>query len=380
LTLRKRKKGGRHWEFRFYEPDSQGKDRRRAITVGAEEDYPSESAVRKSPEVQALLLRVNAEDVTMAAAAPKFGAVIARYEQEEMPDRHSTKTSYRSYIQNHIGPRWGDTPIDKVRPMPVEDWLKGLKLAPKTKAHLRSLMHTVFKCAERWELIARNPIKLVRVKGGTKRQMKPRILTVEEFHRLLQHLREPYRTMVLVAGCLGLRVSEIMGLRWEDINFANMTMLVQRSVVHGRVGDVKTEYSKDRLPLDPALVEVLLLHRDRCVEYCDGWLFANPDTGRPYHQEQIQKTHLKSAAVAAGISGRVGWHTFRHSYRAWLDAVGSSVSVQQGLMRHASVQTTMNVYGGAMPEDKREAHCKVVQMILPPGMLPALGVNAQKAS
>jgi integrase len=186
--------------------------------------------------------------------------------------------------------------------------------------------------------------------------------------------------MVLVAGCLGLRVSEIMGLRWEDINFAESTMLVQRSVVHGRVGDVKTEYSKDRLPLDPALVEVLSLHRDRCGQFSEGWVFANPDTGRPYHQEQIQKTHIRLAAVAAGISGRIGWHTFRHSYRSWLDAVGSSVSVQQGLMRHASIQTTMNVYGGAMAEDKREAHCKVVQMILPPGQATGLGENSEKAS
>jgi excisionase family DNA binding protein len=101
--------------------------------------------------------------------AANFGAVIARYEQEEMPERYSTSAAYQSYIKNQIRPRWADTPMSAVKPMAVEDWLRNLTLAPKTKSHVRSLIHTIFQCAERWELIDKNPIKLVRVKGGTKR-------------------------------------------------------------------------------------------------------------------------------------------------------------------------------------------------------------------
>ena len=71
--------------------------------------------------------------------------------------------------------------MSAVKPMAVEDWLRGLALAPKTKSHVRSLMHTIFQCAERWELTDKNPIKLVRVKGGTKRLKTPRVLTPEEF-------------------------------------------------------------------------------------------------------------------------------------------------------------------------------------------------------
>jgi integrase len=56
--------------------------------------------------------------------------------------------------------------------------------------------------------------------------------------------------MVLVAGCLGLRVSEIVALKWADFDFEGLTLLVQRSRVHGRVGDVKTEYSRDSVPLE----------------------------------------------------------------------------------------------------------------------------------
>jgi integrase len=362
-VVKERKKGKEVWEFRYYETDARKRQRRAAI-VGRREEYPTQSAIRKRPAVQAILLRLNAEQPTSASGAVECGAVIARYEQEEMPERYSTKSAYQSYINNQIRPRWAETPLNAVKPMAVEDWLRGLDLAPKTKSHVRSLMHTIFQCAERWELAGKNPIKLVRVKGGTKRLKTPRVLTPDQFEALLALICEPYRTMVLVAGCLGLRVSEIVALKWGDFDFDNLTLLVQRSVVHGRVGDVKTEYSRDRVPLDPALVQSLLQHKERSHSAPEGWLFANPVTGRPYHQEQIQKRHIRKAGIAAKIGSDIGWHTFRHSYRSWLDETGAPLTVQKELMRHASIQTTMNIHGKAMNDTKREAHRKVVVMVL----------------
>src|SRR6202049_1692852 len=92
-----------------------------------------------------------------------------------------------------------------------------------------------------------------------------------------------------------------------------------------------------------------------CDRTAEGWIFANPKTGRPYHQEEIQKKHIRTAGVSAGIGEGIGWHTFRHSYRSWLDENGEPMKVQQELMRHASIQTTMNIYGSAMAESKRKA-------------------------
>jgi integrase len=62
----------------------------------------------------------------------------------------------------------------------------------------------------------------------------------------------------------------------------------------------------------------------------------------------------------------VGWHAFRHKYRSWLDETGAPMKVQQELMRHGSIQTTMNVYGQAMTSSKRQANSKVVEMVLKP--------------
>jgi len=364
LDRKQRQTGEEVWEFRYYETDSRGERQRRAVTVGTVADYPNESAARKSSLVQAILLQINAERPQTAIVVPEFGAVLARYELEEMPERASTAASYESYIRQHIRPRWAEVPVNRITSMAVENWLKRLALAPRTRSHIRSLMHTIFQCAHRWELVDRNPVKLVRVKGGSKRLKVPRIITPEEFQHLLALIREPFRTMVLIAGCIGLRVSEIVGLKWCDFDFDKLTLLVQRSRVHGKDGDVKTEYSRDRVPLDPALAEALLQHRARWFEAADGWLFANPVTGRPYHQEEIQKRHIRRAGIAAGIGGDIGWHTFRHSYRAWLDEAGAPMTVQKELMRHASIQTTMNVYGKAMSDTKRQVHSKVVAMVL----------------
>jgi len=126
-----------------------------------------------------------------------------------------------------------------------------------------------------------NPMQLVRVKNVSKRLERPSVLTAEEFHKLRLHVREPYRTMVLIAGCLGLRASENVGLQWRDLYFQRSTLLVQRGVVHGRVDDVKTEYSRDAVPIAPELVKELMEYRSRCYPTEEGWLFANPATGKP---------------------------------------------------------------------------------------------------
>jgi integrase len=72
----------------------------------------------------------------------------------------------------------------------------------------------------------------------------------------------------------------------------------------------------------------------------------------------------QKAADKAGI-GKVGTHSLRHTYRSWLDSVGTPIGVQQKLMRHSDIRTTMNVYGDAATDDMRSAHEKVVRLAMP---------------
>jgi len=218
-----------------------------------------------------------------------------------------------------------------------------------------------------WELVplARNPIGLVEIRGVSKRRKKPFILTVEQYHAVVEQLDEPYRQMVEVAMCLGLRVSEVLALKWSDFDFENLTLQVVRGVVHGRVSDVKTEYSEDELPLDSAFAEVMLEWQKRCPSSEGNWVFPNPNTLKLYHAAPIQQDYIRAAGRRAKLGKDIGWHTFRHTYRSFLDDAGAPVGVQQKLMRHAQVATTMNTYGDAQMHSKRTANTKVVQMVLP---------------
>lgn len=340
-----------------------GKRSRRSITVGSLRDYPNSSAAKRSPVAMTAMLNANSDNRSVNAPRKTLGEVIAKFELEEMPNRYSTKSAYQSMLRNHIAPRWSGVFLTEIKAMAVEKWLSSLSLSPKSKSNIRGMLNTLFQCARRWEFVESNPIALVRVKGATKRKRKPSIITPTEFCKVLSALDEPHFTMVRIAGTLGLRISEIMGLQWKDFDFDNATLMVQRSVVHGRVDDVKTEYSNDLMPLDETLVSHLRQFRGQAVvEQESPWLFANPATGKPYHQEEIQKNYLRPIGTALGIE-KLGWHTFRHSFRSWLDETGASVGVQKDLMRHANISTTMNVYGMSMTEAKREAQSKVAGLL-----------------
>ncbi len=338
---------------------------RKALFIGTTDMYKTEALARKA--VEAILLKLNAEKPMHHLGTVTFGGLCDRYIAEELPERYSTRKSYLSNIKLHIKPRWGEYLIGAVRPMAVEVWFKEMDKSPKTKAHIRSVMHVIFECAARWELFneRRNPIEMVRVKDSTKRRKRPMILTNDSFDAVLADLPEPFRTMVVAAQCLGLRVSEITGLQWGDLDTERRQLLVQRSIVNGRVDDVKTEYSHDHVPIHESLLEVLLAWSEQCPQTEEGWIFPNPLSSKPYYSTEIQKRYLKPAGIKLGL-GPIGWHTFRHTYRSWLDETGAPMKVQQELMRHASIQTTMNVYGQAMPESKREANGKVVTMVLKP--------------
>ena len=402
VTLKKRAKGADVWEFRYYETQADNTRKRKATFVGTTNQYKNKSDARVA--VEALLLKLNEEKPQHHLGAVTFGAICDRYIEEELPERYSTRKSYLSNIKLHIRPRWERYLLHQIRPMVVEGWLKKMEMAPKSKAHIRSVMHLMFECAARWELFndRRNPMQIVRVKDSSKRRQRPTVLTVEEYEAILGLLKEPYRTMVIVAQCLGLRVSEIAALQWEDFDFERQQLLVQRSIVNGQVDDVKTEYSRDYVPLHEALVDVLLEWSKEATPTEEGWVFASPLTNNPYQTTEVQKRHLRPAGwclvecpkcgagsgvwcrqdrptpngarlpiheerrVAAGKFSSIGWHTFRHTYRSWLDETGAPMKVQQELMRHASIQTTMNVYGQAMTSSKREANGKVVEMVLKP--------------
>lgn len=369
-----RKSGADVWEYRYRNHAEPGSPMRQ-ITFSTLE-YPTVTKARI--RLHEDLLRINGAEGYKAQNVPTMGVVIERFSTEERLEEilkqkpgettitdgisYSTAAGYRSYLSKHIKPKWGGTPLADVKALAVTEWLKTLPLSPKTCGQVRALMHLLFERAMLWGLIElhRNPIELVKLKGTSRRQKKPQILDPEKFQELIATLREPYRTMAIVAMCTGLRVSEVLALRWEHIDFEAGVMLVQQGVVNGRIGKVKTEASRDYVPLDPAFAAILF---DWKGTRSEGLVFPSHVTGGCYYAGIIQRQILKPKGESIGVSD-LGWHTFRHTYRSLLDATGAPIGVQQKLMRHSNVATTMNVYGSASLKAKQQANSKVVQMLM----------------
>lgn len=361
-----RKKGPDVWVLRYREYLLDGTSCHKSLIVGTVEQHATESQARGA--AQALLLGINVDNPN--AGVVTFGAVIERYLAEELPDRHSTARSYQSWLRNHIKPKWGEYVLTQIKPLAVEQWLKGLDLAPKSKGHLKNQMRIVFNCAMRWELLPYqvNPMGFVRVKDVSKRVRQSVVLTIDQFRQVLDHIPEPYRTMCVVAGCLGLRISEVLGLQWRDFDWETRQVQIRRSWIFGHVGEPKTENSRRPMPVDLALEKLLREYRRRLPSSLQEseWLFASKRTGMPSHPWSAQRRWLLRAGEKVGV-GRLGWHSFRHTYSTLLNEHGTDVKVQQELLRHADIRTTMNIYTRAVPERLRKANSKLVRLLLPTG-------------
>ena len=355
LMLRKRKKGPDVWQFRWSE-----NGKLKSVLIGTIEKLPTKADAERA--VEHLRIQVNAQNPQQQFHSVTVGALIDRFMKEYVPKRcrKLTQKVYQSLFERHIRPKWGREFVQAIKTIAVEDWLEAYPHSRQVKAHVRNLMHTLFQAAIRWELVERNPVDLVR--QSRKRLKTPRILTPEEFKALHGKLAEPYKTMVIAAACLGLRVSELLGLQWGDIDFASLTVKIQRSCVEGEIYPTKTEASESALPLDPNLAEALLNHRARAEHTGDtDFVFAGANEKPPW-PDGLLTDHLKPAAAKAGI-GKIGWHTFRHTYSTLLHALGTTPAVQKELLRHADIQTTLNVYTQAISAEKREAASKVANVL-----------------
>lgn len=312
-------------------------------------------------------LRDAVESQSKTSTVPTVNSLIESYRVEKMPKRISTRRAYDHWIENHIQPKWGDHVLTELQARPIELWLTSLALSPKSRSHIRGLLHTLWDYAMwRGDIpTQRNPTELVTVTGASKRTRQPRSLTVSEFQKFAEYLGEPYRTVALLCVCFGLRISECLALMWSDVDWNAGTITVTRGIVCQNVDEVKTENSRKALPVAAEMLDVLKAWKQATQFSAEGdWMFASPvKLGRlPFSYTGILHIFQK-AAKDAGI-GSLGTHSMRHSYRSWLDSVGTPVGVQQKLMRHADVRTTMNQYGQAFTADMAQAAGKVARLAL----------------
>jgi integrase len=346
----------------------------RSEYLGTVRELPTKAAAEKA--AAALLSLINgprSECITIAN-------LIDRFLNEAMPTRPATAHSYQSILKR-VRNDWGDTRIDQFisNIMAVQNWLESLTVigrhpkpgrqapvSPMYRGQVRNVLHMLFEKAQLWQVVAieRNPISLLKAKDASKRTKDLTILTLEQYQALLADPELPLlvKTLIQVCAGLGLRISEALGLRWEDLNFDEGELRIRRSVVNGVAGETKTKGSAAKLPLHPEIIGVLRSWRV-AEAVVGGWVFGSERTGRPYDRDNLRSGYLTPAGRRIGIE-HLGFHCFRHSYRAMLRTTGASIEDQKNLLRHSRIATTMDTYGGkSSVEELRSGNAAVIDIL-----------------
>src|SRR5215469_6988870 len=252
LRLVDRKKG-KVWEFLWREVQLDGSIRRKHIVIGTLEELPTESSAQTA--VDAIPLEINRQTHQQLVKNVSFETLVNHYRQHELPDvfnktkpapdavdedrkSYSTQVTYEGYLKKWILPRWRACRLADVKAVDVEKWLRnlcfpksGLPLARGSRAKIRNILSALYSHAIRWEWAEKNPITSVR--QSAKRQKAPDVLTPEEIMAFLKELSDPLRMMIELDAFTGLRRGELIGLRWQDLDFESLILRVRRSVVGG---------------------------------------------------------------------------------------------------------------------------------------------------
>ncbi len=372
LTLEQRNRQKSVWVYRWREAGPNGTRVRRKRIIGTTDDYKTKAAAQRA--VDGLRLEINTES-PIAPRGLTVAELSAHFLQTELAPENvrlspSTKSVYGIVLDTHILPQWGNSTLRDLRPIVVEKWLESLQRAPGTRAKIRNLLSALFQHAIRHGWAENNPINTVRV--SAKRQTEPDILEPVEIQAMLEELSGPVRTMVMMAATTGLRVSEILGLKWQDVDLDNAVIRISRGVVNQQISALKTIGSRRPVPATQCLIDALRewLRQSSFIKPED-WVFASPSAGgkQPYWPNTLLDRHILPAAKRAGIGKRIGWHSFRRTFATLLYANEQDVKTAQELMRHSSPVMTLGTYAAAITERKRAAQERLAATILQ-GSLP----------
>jgi integrase len=290
---------------------------------------------------------------------PAAGRVTFRDYLEETwwPSRHlevSTRASYRSYLDRHFIPFFGPRAMSSITPSLVQAWVtkasaEGLSPRSVTKYHV--MLHGVFRRAVRDRVILHNPCADTELPKVIPR--KVRILTPEEFDRLLAEIPERFTDLVLTDIETGLRWGELVALRPRHIDFLRRLVSVEETVVevskrNSPTGErmVFKPYPKDdesrTLRVSQGLLEGLARRIERMQLGRDDLLFPSTEERGdiPLSRNTFRTRYWLPPLSRAGIDFHVRVHDLRHAHASWLLAGGADLKAVMDRLGHSQIQTT----------------------------------------
>ena len=295
----------------------------------------------------------------------------------------STYCSYEQYIRSHIKPQIGMLYMNRLRVDDLQDFFNERRqngnvkgpggLSPKTLTNIRNLLHLALEQAVQNKLIKENPVEGVRLPKNVQREM--RVLSREEQDRLIRAARqapEPAAFGVIFDLFTGLRLGELCGLRWQNVDMKQGTFLVcetrnrlpnhddsiAASTTVKTVASTKTDHSRRTVYLLDELFQDLKYYKEIqdsiAAEYPgynqEGYVFCQ-ENGQPYEPRTYQDL-FKRCVRQAGIKD-ANFHALRHTFATRSLEQGMDVVTLSRLLGHANPSITMDKYGHALDDHKR---------------------------
>jgi integrase len=371
---RKYESGKTVWRYLFSGPGATREDRRLIAEVGfaSKQDAVDAEAKRRIEELQKFEL-AKAGAAPIAAALPTtLGMLFREFFHQHAEEKLAPKTieRYRE-LAAYLAPELLAMPLGEITPLHLSrEWTRLLKagghhrktkqarpLGSKTVRHIAGLVSSAFARAERWGLVASNPVK--RSEPPVPRKHRGVALSPAQQAVVFASASGPWcmATFLELCAATGARRGEVLALRWSDIQDGRA--IITRSLTQTKklleFKGTKTEKPRDVKVPESALA-ALETHRKRQGEFRQQFgptyrtdldlIFANPD-GTPLRPNSIS-SGVSLLFRRLGLPKGASLHSLRHTHGSHLVADGVPLPVVAERLGHSSVRTTADVYTHAL--------------------------------
>ena len=366
-SIRKRGKRDPVWELQWWEDyikaDGKIGRRRQSVTLGV----VSEITLREARKLADEQVRPVNQGTLVPQSTMKFRDFVERYFDPLLfPTlKLSTRKRYRQTLNTHLLPAFGKFRLCDIGTIDLQRFVLqkiASGLGWESANHFRNLMSKVFEMARMWNFYsASNPARGVSL--PEKKPVREKyVLNAGQILDLLALLKDPVCTMVLLGILTGMRVGEILGLRWRDVDFRSGQIRIEQACYRGLLGSPKTKGSRRTLPLPRALVSSLIRIYEHAPTTGEDDLVFQTRNGTPLNDTNLLHRHLKPAGWEIGMPS-LSWHTLRRTHATLLQTAGASLRDTQAQLGHSRMSTTLEVYTLPIPAHLRLAVENLSQLV-----------------
>lgn len=282
--------------------------------------------------------------------------LIESYERQYLSGNKSIATykSYQHIIETHLIPTFGYYQIQDISAAIIRDWIVNLNLTAKRINTILIPLRLVFDNAINNELISESPLDKIAIKAllaqvANKSNYEIDPFTEEERIKIIDYADGSIKNFIQFGFWTGMRLSEIIGLRWINVDFEKGIINVVEAKVLGTIKSPKTKSGTRKIKMLPMAKEALL--RQREISDCE-YVFTNPNTGKQYANNNVFRRLWVAVLRKAKVKYR-NPHQMRHTYASTLLLRGNKPLLVAQQLGHKNLSMLLQVYGKYI-EDKED--------------------------